>query len=582
MLNLARTDPRYNLQWDHRDMIRKIDLGGGGIAYYQYDSGKQRTRKRIENQNGLGGYWERIYLGGYERYRRFNAADLNTPAEEIETHHLFEGEQRVLMVDDVITTDKKHSDGTKYKTGPIYRYQYSNHLGSACLELDHEAKIISYEEYRPYGTSAYRAKQTGSEAPAKRYRYTGMERDEESGLSYHSTRYLVLPMCRWTSADPLLIKAGINVYIYAGCNPIGRLDRNGKQASTVRFSEAEAAEVRSESWTMVSAAAAIRETWKWDDQEFAQQARDFYYKRFQDDFRFKSDQQAKKSFFVWGLIGAVVAGAVTGGITAEAIITAAGGAAAPTSVVVAAHGVGGALGGSVEVASEQGLRYVSGEKTLSQSEMAIRVSAGAGIGALGAGVSIGLSRIAAEVRGILNLGDEVAEAAESGFLQGAKEWSNEVGNGNLQSWLSDSQLIARSEAYFQAVARQVLEATGRPINAATIGQMRRITASVLQGTTKDGQMVRLIAINDGNALIFLREVASQSGDIVVGPIANISFGPRLGIKLTWEHAEQSLYSAAREMGLMDSRVASSNLGCFKCQETAINEGFIHVNPKPWQ
>ncbi len=227
MLNLVRTDPRYNLQWDHRDMIRKIDLGGGGIAYYQYDSGKQRTRKRIVNQTNTG-YWERIYLGGYERYRRFNAADLNTPVEEIETHHLFEGEQQVLMVDDVISTDRKHSNGTSFKTGPIYRYQYSNHLGSACLELDHAAAIISYEEYHPYGTSAYRAKQKEGEAPAKRYRYTGMERDEESGLSYHAARYYLPWLGRWGGCDPKGPSVDSNLFCFCFCRPIILVDTDGK------------------------------------------------------------------------------------------------------------------------------------------------------------------------------------------------------------------------------------------------------------------------------------------------------------------------------------------------------------------
>lgn len=227
MLNLARTDPKYNLQWDHRDMIRSIDLGGGGMAYYQYDSGKQRTRKRIVNQNGLGGYWERIYLGGYERYRRYNAANPNTPVEEIETHHLFEGEQRVLMVDDVISTDRKHGDGTPYKKEPIYRYQYSNHLGSACMELDDVAGIISYEEYHPYGTCAYRAMKSGIEAPPKRYRYTGMERDEESGLEYHSARYYMPWLDRWISCDPAGYEDGLNLYQYSHQNPFSFTDHSG-------------------------------------------------------------------------------------------------------------------------------------------------------------------------------------------------------------------------------------------------------------------------------------------------------------------------------------------------------------------
>lgn len=228
MLNLANVPDAYKLQWDHRDMIREINLGGGGIAHYQYDSGKQRTRKRIVNKTN-DGYWERVYLGGYERYRRYNSNG-TAVVEEIETHHVFEGEQRVLMVDDVIKTDRTHANGRRYQEIPIFRYQYSNHLGSATLELDHQAQIISYEEYHPYGTSAYRAKQTDSETPAKRYRYTGMERDEESGLSYHQARYFLQWLGRWITSDPKGLVDGGNLYLYGLANPIHNVDTSGRQA----------------------------------------------------------------------------------------------------------------------------------------------------------------------------------------------------------------------------------------------------------------------------------------------------------------------------------------------------------------
>ncbi|OQW61978.1 MAG: hypothetical protein BVN28_05985 [Nitrospira sp. ST-bin4] len=226
MLNLANVAPGQQLQWDHRDMIRSLDLGGGGVAHYQYDAGKQRTRKRIVNQNGLGGYWERIYLGGYERYRRYNGSN-TAPVEEIESHHLFEGEQRVLLVDDVIATNRTHADGRNYRTGTLYRYQYSNHLGSACLELDHQAAIISYEEYHPYGTSAYRAMKHDSEASAKRYRYTGMERDEESGLSYHRARFYLSWLARWSSVDSTGVMDGLNLYTYVHGRPNIHVDSTG-------------------------------------------------------------------------------------------------------------------------------------------------------------------------------------------------------------------------------------------------------------------------------------------------------------------------------------------------------------------
>lgn len=229
MLNLASVPDEYRMQWDYRDMIHGIDLGGGGTARYHYGIDKQRTRKHITRNAIAGGTIteDRIYLEGYELYRRRNPQGV--VVEEIESLHLFEGAQRVLMVDDVLKTDRTHSTSViPYQTGPIFRYQHSNHLGSASLELDEQAEIISYEEYHPYGTSAYRLMKSGIEAPAKRYRYTGMERDEESGLNYHSARYYLPWMGRWSTTDPIGIEDSPNVYIYAGGNPIILVDGTGK------------------------------------------------------------------------------------------------------------------------------------------------------------------------------------------------------------------------------------------------------------------------------------------------------------------------------------------------------------------
>ena len=57
--------------WDFKDQLQKVDLGGGGTAYYVYDAGGQRVRKVIEPQNGTLRE-ERIYLGGFEIYREYN------------------------------------------------------------------------------------------------------------------------------------------------------------------------------------------------------------------------------------------------------------------------------------------------------------------------------------------------------------------------------------------------------------------------------------------------------------------------------------------------------------------------------
>ena len=95
MLNLERSPEEFRLTWDYRDMIHTINLGGGGRAFYDYDGEKQRTRKRIDN----GGIIEdRFYLEGMEIYRRRQGSEL---VEEIQTHHLFADDQRVLIVEDV-------------------------------------------------------------------------------------------------------------------------------------------------------------------------------------------------------------------------------------------------------------------------------------------------------------------------------------------------------------------------------------------------------------------------------------------------------------------------------------------------
>ncbi|MEO1449286.1 MAG: RHS repeat-associated core domain-containing protein, partial [Bacteroidota bacterium] len=130
--------------------------------------------------------------------------------------------QRVALVE-TKTIDSPSDDSPKL----LLRYQYQDHLGSAAIELDQNGKTISHEEYYAFGTTSYQAVDKELKAAAKRYRYTGMERDEESGLAYHSARYYMPWLCRWTRPDPIGIDDGVNVYNYAHGNPIGNTDTSG-------------------------------------------------------------------------------------------------------------------------------------------------------------------------------------------------------------------------------------------------------------------------------------------------------------------------------------------------------------------
>ncbi|MFO0761892.1 MAG: RHS repeat-associated core domain-containing protein [Byssovorax sp.] len=120
--------------------------------------------------------------------------------------------------------DGRHGGRGELRVSTVIRFQLGNHLGSAVLEVDGEGAVISYEEYHPYGTSAYRSGTGSAEVSLKRYRYTGKERDEETGLYYHRARYYVCWLGRWTSCDPLASTGSPNSYIYVNNNPMRLTD----------------------------------------------------------------------------------------------------------------------------------------------------------------------------------------------------------------------------------------------------------------------------------------------------------------------------------------------------------------------
>jgi RHS repeat-associated protein len=215
--------PGPNLQWDYKDQLRRTALGGGGAAYYVYDAAGQRVRKVWEKAPGLTE--ERVHLGGVEIFRKHGGPiAANSATLERETLHVMDDRQRIALVE----TRTLDVAGTDQAPRQLIRYQLGNHLGSAGLELDHQAQIISYEEYAPYGSTTYQAVRSQTET-TKRYRYTGMERDEESGLNYHGARYYIAWLGRWASCDPAGVTVGINLYRYANDNPCTWSDLDGKE-----------------------------------------------------------------------------------------------------------------------------------------------------------------------------------------------------------------------------------------------------------------------------------------------------------------------------------------------------------------
>jgi RHS repeat-associated protein len=222
--HLGGSSPDSNLQWDYEDRLLSANLGGGGVTFYQYDSEGERVRKVWEKSATLRE--ERRYVDETDFFIRTRGGEIL----ERDTLQVLDDKRLVGLVE----SRRVDTDGSDGAPGRVIRMQLSEHLGSCSLEIDENAQIFSYEEYAPFGSTTYQAVRNRLETP-KRYRFTGKERDEETGFYYHQERYYAPWLGRWMSCDPGGLVDGANTYWYARANPVKLSDPTGLAASDQRL-----------------------------------------------------------------------------------------------------------------------------------------------------------------------------------------------------------------------------------------------------------------------------------------------------------------------------------------------------------
>ncbi len=220
-----------SLTWDEHDRLlstarQSVNSGVPETTYYDYNASGTRVRKvtarAAKSQQIAARKSQRLYLGGIEVYREY-AADGSTVTLQRETLHVGDQAHRMVVVE-------TRTAGADDAPASLTRYQYGNQLESAVLELDDSANIITYEEYFPFGSTAYQAVSSQTDTP-KRYRYTAKERDAENDLYYNNARYYAPWLGRWTSCDPAGIADGTTLYAYVRNNPVRMVDPSGKQGA---------------------------------------------------------------------------------------------------------------------------------------------------------------------------------------------------------------------------------------------------------------------------------------------------------------------------------------------------------------
>jgi RHS repeat-associated protein len=213
--NLLLENGVRHFVWNYGDQMAGFSVRPNAAApasieaCYLYDSSGQRVKKWVRKAATVE---TTVYIDGvFERH------DDGTTANN--TLHVVDGQSRIAT----------------RRVGPAFadegapdiaiKYHLRDQLGSShvVIGIDSTAQsvLVSREEFFPHGETSYGG------FGRKRYRFTGKERDEESGLHYHGARYYGPWLLRWISPDPAGIGLRVGLYGYAGNSPLSMVDPSG-------------------------------------------------------------------------------------------------------------------------------------------------------------------------------------------------------------------------------------------------------------------------------------------------------------------------------------------------------------------
>jgi len=203
--------------------------GGETSLSYDYDS----ENKQVAFRRGQSTEATYTYDGDGRRVRKVTGVGTGS----VTTVFVYDAAGQLVA---------EYSDGVQPASTGGTSYLTQDHLGSTRVVTGQDKAVKSRHDFLPFGQEL-KADLVSSERSANqkyevelqpkgvRQKFTGKERDGETGLDYFGARYYSTSLGRFTSVDPIMMKRirmldpqRINLYGYVRNNPIKYLDPTGE------------------------------------------------------------------------------------------------------------------------------------------------------------------------------------------------------------------------------------------------------------------------------------------------------------------------------------------------------------------
>jgi RHS repeat-associated protein len=211
-----------NLVYDAWNRLVKVSQGGATLAEYEYDGRNFRTVKRTYSGGQLSEARHFFCNSGWQCLEeRVEAAQSGNSQVLIPECQYVWG---VRYVDDLVLRDRNVS-GTIER---LYAMQDSNWNVVAIADV--RGAVNERYAYAAYGEPSLLDASYGPRAVSEccwDTLFTGRQYDRETGFYYYRNRFYSAELGRFVSRDPVQYKGGINLYAYAGSNPLNMVDPGG-------------------------------------------------------------------------------------------------------------------------------------------------------------------------------------------------------------------------------------------------------------------------------------------------------------------------------------------------------------------